>query len=363
MEFCDLKYQYSLYKDEILKRIDEVLNKTSFINGHEVKLLEQKISVFLDNDTEAIGCSSGTDALLVALMALGVKPGDEVIVPNYTFIATAEVVSLLNAVPVFCDVDPSTFLINVDMIENCITKKTVGIIPVSLFGQCADFDEIGKIADKYDLWIIEDGAQSFGASYKGRKSCALSSVATTSFFPAKPLGCYGDGGAIFSKDSMITGRIRSIINHGQSKRYIHTSIGINGRLDTLQAAVLLVKLDHFTYEIELRKKVAELYTKYLNSLVSTPTILPYNSSVWAQYTIKHILRDEIQASLNEVGIPTSIHYPIPLNSQEAFYYLPSKDLSFPASEKVSKEVLSLPMHPFVEEKNIEKIACVIRGIV
>jgi UDP-2-acetamido-2-deoxy-ribo-hexuluronate aminotransferase len=345
------------------KAVMDVIESTAFIKGPAVKKLEDELTAYLGGDVDSITCANGTEALLIALMALGVKPGDEVIIPDFTFIATGEVISLLGAVPVFCDVEPITFNLDPDLIEELITDKTVGIIPVSIFGQCADFDSIKKIADKHSLWVMEDGAQSFGAEYKGRKSCSLTDIATTSFFPAKPLGCYGDGGAVFTKDKQLASRIRVIMNHGQTERYKHSVIGVNGRMDTLQAAVVSVKLRYFEKEIDLRNKAADLYTKLLKGIIETPEILPENLSVWAQYTVRHDNRESIRKVLSDNGIPTAVHYPIPLHSQQAFAYLNNPGESCPVTSRLSNRVFSLPMHPYLSEEEITFITDTIKKAV
>jgi UDP-2-acetamido-2-deoxy-ribo-hexuluronate aminotransferase len=305
-------------------------------------------------------------------MAYGIKPGDEVLLPDFTFIATAEVVSFMGAVPVFVDVKEDTLNIDPVKIREKISPKTKGIIAVSLYGQCADFDRIGEIADEHGLWVIEDGAQSYGALYKGRKSCTLSEIGTTSFFPAKPLGCYGDGGAVFTDNDDFAGTIRMLLNHGQEKRYQHKIIGINSRLDALQAAILLVKLKHFDAEMEAKGRIAGEYSERLKGIVETPKVLDHNVSVWAQYTVRSKRRDEFTSALKEEGIPTAIHYPIPLHRQEAFSGYkngvsqarvsqnPAEDDGFPVSEEASRTVFSLPMHPFLERDDIERICAVIK---
>ena len=282
---------------------------------------------------------------------MDVNPGDEVICPAFTFIATGTMISVLGAKPVFVDVDPVTFNLDPDKIEEKITNKTKGIIPVSLYGQCADFDRINAIAEKHGLWVLEDGAQSFGAEYKGKRSCSLTKMATTSFFPAKPLGCYGDGGAIFTSDNELAEKLKMIRNHGQEKRYLHKMIGYNGRIDTLQAAILLVKLKYFPTEIKERNRIAESYTNKLKGYVDTPVVLPGNMSVWAQYTIRVKDRDALRKKLSEYDIPTAVHYPMPLPKQEAFKYL-RQGTDFPVSNKLSDTVMSLPMHPFLTEEEI-----------
>jgi UDP-2-acetamido-2-deoxy-ribo-hexuluronate aminotransferase len=351
MQFCDLQAQYARYKAEIDAAIQGVIDSAQFINGPAVKELESALAT----DTgvsHAIGCASGTDALFLGLLALGVKAGDEVIVPDFTFIATAEVVSLLGATPVFVDIEPETYMIDPELLERKITPRTKGIIPVSLYGQCPDMDTINGIAKKHGLWVMEDAAQSYGATYKGKRSCALTDLATTSFFPAKPLGCYGDGGAVFTDDEELATKIRRILNHGQVKRYHHAMIGINGRLDTLQAAILKVKLAHFEEEKTLRQRVAESYSAALAGAVRVPSVPAYNRSVWAQYTVVTEKRDAVIEHLKDKGIPTAIHYPIPLHRQEAFSPLKADDREFPVSNELSRSVFSLPMHPFLTPEQI-----------
>ncbi|PID78402.1 MAG: aminotransferase DegT [Deltaproteobacteria bacterium] len=359
MKFVDLKKQYNNYKSEIDDAIKNVIENTAFINGPDVKELEKELAAF-SGSSNAIGCSSGTDALVIPMMAFGIKPGDEVIVPAFTFIATAETVSFLGAKPVFADIDPVTFNIDPKEIERKITDKTKGIIPVSLYGQCADFDEINKIAKDHNLWVIEDGAQSFGAEYKNKKSCSLTNVGTTSFFPAKPLGCFGDGGAVFTDDNELASKMRMILNHGQEKRYRHKYIGINGRLDTIQAAVVRVKLKYFSDEIKLRNKAAQTYSTNLSDIAEIPEILAHNRSTWAQYTIRVKKRDELQDFLKTKNIPTAVHYPVPLYRQEAFGNLKESPDNFPVSEKLSNEVMSLPMHPFLEKDDILYICSAVK---
>ena len=288
-------------------------------------------------------------------MALDLKPGDEVVCPSFSFFATASMVSLLQGVPVFVDVDQDTFNIDPSKISKKINKNTKGIIAVSLYGQCADFDRINDIAEKNRLWVIEDAAQSFGALYNGKKSCNLTRVATTSFFPAKPLGCYGDGGAIFTNDSSLGERIRLIINHGQEKRYHHSCIGINGRMDTIQAAILLIKLKYFDEEIKKRQEIARIYSEALSAYVKTPVVLPGRTSTWAQYTVRHPKRDMIMDRLNEINIPTAIHYPMLLNKQKAFASINNIDDDYSVSQKLCKEVFSLPVHPFLSDNEIGSV--------
>lgn len=354
MNFIDLQQQYRLYKDEIHEEIGKVMDAASFIKGPFLAAFEEQLKNH-SGAGFAVGCSSGTDALLLGLLAMDVKPGDEVIVPDFTFIATAEVVSFLGAVPVFVDVLDDTYNIDPVRIEEKITDRTVGIIPVALYGQCADMDEINALAEKHGLWVMEDGAQSYGAEYKGKKSCTLSSLGTTSFFPAKPLGCYGDGGAVFTSDEGVAQKIRTILNHGQTKRYHHSIVGVNSRLDALQAAILTVKLRHFDDEMDKKREVARKYTERLSGVVVTPTVKDHNVSVWAQYTVRTPERDRVTAYLKEKGIPTAVHYPIPLHRQEAFTHLGNSDEDYPVSVKLSGEVFSLPMHPFLKDDDIDLI--------
>ncbi len=362
MNFIDLKQQYNEYKEEINKEIENVLESAYFIMGPVLKRLEKELSSYIDVK-HAIGCSSGTDALLLALLAKEIQPGDEIIVPDFSFIATAEVVSLLSATPVFVDIDEDNFNLDYSLIEKKITKKTRGIIAVSLYGQCADYNEINAIAQKHNLFVIEDAAQSFGAFYKNKKSGNLTELAATSFYPAKPLGAYGDGGAVFTNNNYLADKIRMILNHGQSETYKHKVIGINGRLDAIQAAVLSVKLRHFDDEIKKRQIVANWYSEKLKGLVKIPIINESNSSVWAQYTVCSNKRDEIIRNLKEKGIPTAIHYPIPLHKQEAFAYLQENDKEYPVSIKMAQEVFSLPMHPFLSEEDVDIICKAIKEVI
>ena len=350
LPFIDLKAQYNLYKDEIDKEILAVLDSTQFILGSQVSKLENSLAKYTDSK-HVIACSSGTDALLLALMALDIKTGDEVITTPFTFISTAEVIALVGATAVFVDIDEETYNLNPTLLEEKITSKTKAIIPVSLYGQPADMDEINVIAKKYNIAVIEDGCQSFGASYKGKKSCNLSEIGCTSFFPSKPLGCYGDGGAVFTNDEILAKKLRTLSNHGQEERYKHKYIGINGRLDAIQAAILNVKMRHFEDEVRKREDIGTRYNELLqNSGVIVPNIKDDRTSVFAQYSIRHPKRDDLSSKLNLAGIPTAIHYPIPLHQQEAFAYLGYKSGDFPVSEKVSNEIMSLPMSPFLTKE-------------
>ncbi len=357
IDFANLQKDYQLHKQEINNAIHNILNKSNYIMGEDVSLLEKDLEEF-SGAKYTITCSSGTDALILAMLAIDIQPGDEIITTPFTFIATAETIAFLKAKPVFVDIDEKTYNIDVAKIEEKITRKTKAIIPVSLFGQIADMDKINEIAEKYNLTVIEDGAQSFGATYKNKKSCSLSKLATTSFFPAKPLGCFGDGGAVFTNDEDLAWKLKSLRLHGQSKRYHHKFIGIGGRLDTIQAAVLRIKLKYFNENIKLRNKVAEEYNKKLissPSLITLPFIEKYNISTYAQYSIRVKNRDELQTKLKEKGVPSAVHYPIPLHLQEAFKYLGYKKGDFPVSEKISKEIMSLPMNPYLSNEEIEFI--------
>ncbi len=345
IQFCNLKSQYENYKDEIDAAIQSVLDSSNFIMGQQVLEFEQALSDF--TGAYAISCANGTDALMIALIASGVGPGDEVITTPFTFIATAEMIAHIGAKPVFVDIRENDFNIDVTKIEAAITPKTKAIIPVSLYGQPSDMDTINEIAKKYGLKVIEDAAQSFGATYKGKRSCNLSELATTSFFPAKPLGCCGDGGAIFTSNPDLVDKIKSIRNHGQVKRYYHKYLGVNSRLDTIQAAILNVKLKYYEKEIEIRKKIADRYTSLLKNICVTPKIQNERTSVWAQYTIRVKNRDQVQEILKIKGIPTAVHYPRPLHLQEAFAFCDGKEGDFPVAEKMAGEVMSIPMSAYL----------------
>lgn len=358
MQFVDLKKQYDAYKDELQREIDRVIQSCAFINGPAVGELEKELSDY-SGAHRTIACSSGTDALLLPLMALGIGPGDEVIIPAFTFIATGSMVAHIGARPVFVDVDPVTFTMDPGKIEEKITPATKAIIPVSLYGQCAPMAAINAIAEKHGLAVIEDGAQSFGARQGDRYSCNLSEFATTSFFPAKPLGGYGDGGAVFCRNEEQADLIKVLSSHGQVKRYHHKYVGLNARMDTLQAAIIKVKLRHFAHEIALRNKAAAMYTEALKNLVETPVVPEGNRSTWAQYTIHVDNRDQLQARLKEKGVPTAVHYPVPLNYQEAFADFRDGG-EYPVSEKLSQRVLSLPMHAFITDEEIETVCSAIK---
>lgn len=316
--------------------------------------LEKSLAA-LTGAKHALGCSSGTDALLLALMACGVRPGDEVVTTPFTFIATAEVIVLLGATPVFVDIDPDSYNIDPARIESCLTAKTRGIVPVGLYGQCADMESIGRIAREWGLFVVEDGCQSFGAVRNGTPSCGFPGVGTTSFFPSKPLGCYGDGGMVFTSDDALADKVRGLRNHGQWERYRHRVIGLNGRLDELQAAILLAKLPRFREEVAAREAIGARYSERLADVVKVPAVAPGNSHVYAQYSIRTPARDALVAHLGENGVPTAVHYPIPLHLQEAFRDLGHAEGDFPVAEAVSREIVSLPMSPFLTPAHQDEV--------
>ena len=353
--FIDLKSQYKSIEDNVKSRINKVLEHGQYVMGPEVAELEARLAEYV-GVKHCIGASSGTDTLMIAMMALGIGVGDEVITSPFTFIATGEMIALLGAIPVFVDIDPKTYNIDPARIEAAITPKTKAIMPVSLYGQCADFDAINAIANKHGLPVIEDAAQSFGATYKGKKSCALSTIGSTSFFPSKPLGAYGDGGALFTNDDELAKIMREIRAHGQEKHYYHARLGVNGRLDTIQAAVLLAKMDIFPDEVLARNVVAEKYNELLKNKLSSPYVEPFNKSVYAQYTILVDNRSEVQQKLKELGVPTAVHYPIPLNLQPVFAHMNKPEGSYPISESIAKRVMSLPMSPYLTDTLIQRIA-------
>ena len=363
--FIDLKTQYKRLENEIKSKIQTVFEHGHFIMGPEIEEVEQKLSQFV-GVKHAITCSSGTDALLMPLMAWGIGPGDAVLTTPFTFIATAEVIQLLGAVPVFVDIDEKTFNINPIKLREQIEKllengklRPKAIIPVDLFGLPADYEEINTLARDFDILVLEDAAQSFGAEYKGQKTCSLTHAAATSFFPAKPLGCYGDGGAVFTNDDELAEQLRSIRIHGQgSNKYENIRTGLNARFDTLQAAALLPKLDIFPEEIVMRQKVAEKYSSGLKNKVKVPYVPKDRISVWAQYSVLAHDNEEraaMQKWLGENGIPTAIYYPIPLHLQKAFSHLEYRPGSFPIAEQISKKIFSLPMHPYLTDEQSTKI--------
>ena len=359
IDFANLQLQYQKYKDKIDNNLQKILNKSNYILGEEVAILEKELENFT-GAKYAITCSSGTDALLLALMAIDIQPGDEVITSPFTWISTGEMIALLKAKPVFVDIESSTYNIDANLIEKAITKKTKAIMPVSLYGQPADMDVIQSIADNYNLKIIIDGAQSFGSTYNNKTDSNLGDISITSFYPSKPLGCYGDGGAVFTNNNDYAKKLKMLRVHGQTERNYHKYIGIGGRMDTIQAAILLAKLEYFSQEIKDRQKIAEYYTASLSDILQTPTIKTNKTSVWAQYTVRVKDRDKIQNKLKKKGIPTTVFYPIPLHLQECFKYLNYKKGDFKISEKVSNEVISLPMNPFLTRDQINFITSSIK---
>jgi len=349
MQFIDLKQQYLKYQTEIDARIRKVLEHGNFIMGPEVSELEKALAEFV-GVPHAITCASGTDSLEIALRALGIGSGDEVITVPFTWISSAESIALVGAKPVFVDIDPLDYNLDVGKLATAITPKTKVIMPVSLFGQLPDMDGINQLASDRAIPVVEDAAQSFGATYNGQKSCGVSAIGSTSFFPAKPLGCYGDGGALFTSDDGLAEKMRAIRTHGGIQRHHHPLLGMNGRFDTLQAAILIPKLAHFPHEVEARGRVGARYSELLKDVCGTPRIRPGNTHVYAQYTIRVPERDKVAERLKAKGIPTAVYYPKCLHEQPVFSDLGYKWGDFPESEKASREVLSLPMHPFLTEK-------------
>jgi UDP-2-acetamido-2-deoxy-ribo-hexuluronate aminotransferase len=365
VQFIDLKAQQEVIYSAVMERMQKVLVHGKYIMGPEVKELEERLAACV-GVKHAITCSSGTDALLMPLLAYGVGPGDAIFTSPFTFIATAEVIQLLGATPVFVDIDPRTFnidpealgetIISLQQNPNTADLKPRGIIPVDLFGQPADYGRINALAKQQGLFVLEDAAQSFGATYMGQRAGSLADVAATSFFPAKPLGCYGDGGAIFTDDDELAGVLRSIRVHGQgTHKYDNVRIGINGRLDTLQAAILLAKLDVFEKEVQARQEVARRYSEALEDLVEVPLVAPKCTSVWAQYSVLSDQRSIFQQKLKEAGVPTAIYYPLPLHLQGAFVHLGHQAGDFPVSEETAQRIFSLPMHPYLDEAKQNKI--------
>ncbi|RZA36440.1 MAG: DegT/DnrJ/EryC1/StrS family aminotransferase [Lysobacteraceae bacterium] len=361
MDFIDLKSQYLASRELINARIQAVLDHGQYIMGPEVAELEDRLSAYT-GARHCITVSSGTEALIIALMALGIEPGDEVITTPFSFIATAEAIVLLGATPVFVDVEAGTCNIDHRLIEARITPRTRAIMPVSLYGQPADMDEINAVAERHGLAVIEDAAQSFGATYRGRKSCNLSTIGCTSFFPSKPLGCYGDGGAIFTSDASLASAMREIRVHGQSRRYVHTRIGVGGRMDTLQCAVVLAKLDRFEWEVEQRQRAAACYDDLFEStlpgaaasLLEPVGCLPDRTSVYAQYTVLVPQRERLQAILHASGIPTAVHYPVPIDQQPAYARWAGPG-GCPVAAGLAHEVLSLPMGPDLDRPSAHRV--------
>lgn len=361
MEFIDLKAQYAALQTSIDARIRRVLGHCQFILGPEVREMEETLAAYV-GARHCVSVASGTEALLIALMALDVKPGDEVITTPFTFVATAEMIVLLGARPVFVDIEPDTCNIDASKIAARITARTKAIMPVSLYGQPADMDEINAVAAQRGIAVIEDAAQSFGALYKGRTSCNLSAIGATSFFPSKPLGCYGDGGALFTSDDALAQAFREIRVHGQSGRYRHTRIGLGGRMDSIQCAVVLSKMERFAWELERREEIAQRYARLLEPLapaVRCIRVKPDRTSVQAQYTILCAARDRLAEHLQAAGIPSAVHYPLSLHQQPA-YAAAHRGERYPASEEAARCVISLPMHPDLRAEDQERVAGALR---
>lgn len=356
--FIDLKSQYKALKNPIDSRIQKVLEHGAYVNGPEVAELETKLAQHT-GAKYALTCASGTDALVIPMMALGIGPGDEIITTAFSFIATAETICLVGAKPIYVDVDPVTYNIDPKAIEKAITAKTKAIMPVSLYGQMADMDEINAIAKKHNLFVIEDAAQSYGASYKDRKSCNASTVGATSFFPAKPLGCYGDGGAIFTNDEKLLKAMKEIREHGSESRYYHTRLGVNGRLDTIQCAILLSKLERYDWEVDQRQKIADRYNQAFSAVkapgFSIPVVKSDRKSVWAQYTVSVKNRAEFQKALTEAGVPTSIHYPRTMPDQPWYKENTPCQNDISNSRHAAEHVISLPMFPDMDTATQDKI--------
>lgn len=360
LQFIDLKRQQDAIRPQLERNLHRVLHHGQYILGPEVSELEERLCAYT-GAKHCITVASGTEALLISLMAHGIRSGDEVITTPFTFAATAEVVALLGAIPVFVDIEPDTCCIDASKIEPAITLKTKAIVPVSLYGQPADMDEINAIAEKYGLLVIEDAAQSFGAEYKGRKSCTLSTIGCTSFFPSKPLGCYGDGGAIFTGDDLLAKRMREIRVHGQEKRYHHTRIGVGGRMDTLQCAVVLAKLDRFEQETLQRQRIGERYDQLLAGMVPVVARRPDRTTVYAQYTIFVERRDAIINQLRSRGIPAAVHYPLPMNHQPAYAGICRGGFN-PVAEQAARRVLSLPMGPDLREAEQDRVVAALEQV-
>lgn len=364
--YLDLKHQYKAMETAIQSRITTVLNHGQFILGPEVEESEKALAAFAGSKY-CLTAASGTDALMMALMALGVGPGDEVITTAFSFFATAEVVSLVGATPVFVDIDPVTYNLNPALVEAAITKKTKVIMPVSLYGQPADFKEFDQIAKKHGLFVVEDAAQSFGASYEGaggRKSGALGHIGATSFFPAKPLGCYGDGGAVFTDDESLYKKMAMIRVHGQESRYHHVVMGINGRLDTIQCTILLEKLKRYGWEIERRQRVAKMYNEAFAAMgakLVIPKVKSDRQSVWAQYTVLVENREQFAAKLKDLSVPTSVHYPSPLHHQPVYKALRDR-YNLPESEKAAKSCISLPLYADMPDEHIERVIAAVKQV-
>jgi UDP-2-acetamido-2-deoxy-ribo-hexuluronate aminotransferase len=362
MEFIDLKAQYRRYQAEIDERLARVFAHGQFILGPEIAELEAALAQFVGVG-HCVTVASGTDSLEIALRALGIGPGDEVITVPFTWISTAEVVSLVGARPVFVDIEPTTYNLDVNQLESAITPRTKAIIPVSLFGQMPDYARINQMAARHGLAVIEDGAQSFGATQRGLRSCGVTRVGSTSFYPAKPLGCYGDGGALFTADDALAERMRAIRTHGGVKRHEHGVLGMNGRFDTLQAAVLLAKLPHFPGELSERARLGARYTAALRQVCGVPEVAPGNTHVYAQYTVRLANRDAVAAALKARGIPTAVYYPRCLHEQPVFAACGHRAGDFPVAEEAARQVLSLPLHPFLSEADQAAVIAGVQGAI
>lgn len=360
MEFIDLKTQYRRFRTEIDQRINRVLDHGHFIMGPEVGQLEQCLAQYV-GVSSCISVASGTVSLEIALRALGVGPGDEVVTVPFTWISTAEVIAQIGAKPVFVDIEPQTYNLDVAKLERALSPRTKAVIPVSLFGQMPDYERINEIARAHGVIVIEDGAQSFGARQHGRPSCGVTTIGSTSFFPAKPFGCYGDGGALFTSDETLAERMRAIRTHGGVKRHYHTLVGMNARFDTLQAAVLLAKWPHFAWEVEQRGRIGARYSELLRGACVTPEVRPGNTHVYAQYTIRVPNREQIAEKLKARGVPTAVYYPKCLHEQPVFAALGYQWGDFPNAEKASREVLSLPMHPFLTPEDQDQIVAALKA--
>lgn len=357
MDFIDLAAQQVRIKESLDRRMAGVLAHGRYILGPEVQELEERLAEYV-GAAHCVTVANGTDALQIAQMALGIGPGDEVIVPGFSYIATAESVALLGAKPVYVDIDPKNYCLDPAGLEAAITSRTKAVIAVSLYGLCADFDAINAIARRHGIAVIEDAAQSFGARYHGRRSCGLSDLACTSFFPSKPLGCYGDGGAVFTSDSRLAQVVRQIARHGEERRYYHVRVGVNSRLDTLQAAVLLAKLEIFDQELAQREEVARHYGRLLGMIgLSAPEVPDGQTSAYAQYTVEVDERDTVRERMLQLGVPTMVHYPLPLNRQPA---VADPDVDLPRGDRAAERVLSLPMHPYLSASAQEAVVAALR---
>ena len=357
--FIDLKTQYQALKPSIDARIQKVLDHGAYVNGPEITELEALLAKYT-GAKYALTCASGTDALVMPMMALGIGPGDEVITTAFSFIATAESIVLVGAKPIYVDIDPVTFNLDLKQVEKAITKKTKAIVPVSLYGQIADMDELNALAAKHGLHVLEDAAQSFGAEYKGKKSCNVSTVGGTSFFPAKPLGCYGDGGAVFTNDEKIYKAMKEIREHGSESRYYHTRLGINGRLDTLQCAILLSKMERYDWEFQQRQRVADLYNQAFSEIkvegFSFPHVKSDRKSAWAQYTLTVADRATFQKKLTDAGVPTSIHYPRTMPDQPWYKeHTADANADIKNARYAAEHVISLPMFPDMKNETQDQI--------